>query len=64
MAAQGYLAHKKQQPPLEDHHRATGIVLLQGPRGVRFLMREVPLYCSLLGGGGGWVAMVMPLTVQ
>ena len=31
-------------PPPQDHHRALGISLLQGPRGMRFLMREVPLY--------------------
>ena len=30
-------------PPL-DHHRALGIVLLQGARGALFLMSEVPLY--------------------
>ena len=31
-------------PPPPDHHRALGIVLLKGPRGVLFLMSEVPLY--------------------
>ena len=30
--------------PPWDHHRATCVVLLQGPRGALFLMREVPLY--------------------
>ena len=30
---QGYLAHKKQPPPPQVHHRALGIVLLKGPRG-------------------------------
>ena len=40
---QGYLAPKKQPPP-QDHHRALGMVLLLGPRGALFLMREVPLY--------------------
>ena len=39
---QGYLAHKKPPPP-QDFHRALGIVLLQGPKGARFLMSEVPL---------------------
>jgi len=39
---QGYLAYKKPPPP-SDHHRPLGIVLLWGPRGVRFLMSEVPL---------------------
>ena len=28
--------------PLWDHHRALGVGLLQGPRGGRFLMSEVP----------------------
>ena len=42
---QGYLAHKKTPAPL-DHHRALGIGLLQGPRGKRFIMSEVPLYCT------------------
>jgi len=40
---QGYLAHKKRTPPW-DYHRALGTGLLQGPRGGRFLMSEVPLY--------------------
>ena len=31
-------------PPLWEHHRALGIVLLQGPRGALCLMSEVPLY--------------------
>ena len=39
-AVQGYLAHKKPQPPLGTPR---GICLLQGPRGWRFLMSEVPL---------------------
>jgi hypothetical protein len=30
--------------PFQDHHKALGIVLLQGPRRKRFLMSEVPLY--------------------
>ena len=46
---QGYLAHKKQPPP-HDHHRALGIVLLQGPRGALFLMSEVPLYVQMSEG--------------
>jgi len=40
---QGYPAHKTPPRP-EDHHRALDIVLLWGPRWVRFLMGEVPLY--------------------
>ena len=43
MTMQGYLAHKKTPTPL-DRHRSLGMVLLQGPRGVRFLISEVPLY--------------------
>ena len=39
---QGCLAHKKQNSPVE-YHNALGMVLLQVPRGVRFLMSEVPL---------------------
>ena len=31
------------QPP-QDHHKALGIGILQGPRVGRFLMSEVPLY--------------------
>ena len=30
--------------PPQDHHRALGMVLQQGPRGWRFLMSEVPLH--------------------
>ena len=30
-------------PPSQDHHRALGLVLLYGPRVLRFLMSEVPL---------------------
>ena len=37
---QGYLAHQKTPTPLES----LGIGLRQGPREVRFLMSEVPLY--------------------
>ena len=40
---QRYLAHKKPPPPW-DRHRTLRIFLLQGPRGRRFLMSEVPLY--------------------
>jgi hypothetical protein len=29
--------------PPEDHHSALSIVLRQGPRGVRFIISEVPL---------------------
>ena len=38
----GYLAHTK-TPTSQDTPRTLGIVLLQGPRGVRSLMSEVPL---------------------
>ena len=40
---QGYLAHKKQPPPV-GRRRAIGIFLLQGSKGALFLMSEVPLY--------------------
>ena len=33
------------------HRRALGIGLLQGPRRVRFFMREVPLHMALERGG-------------
>jgi len=33
-------------PPPQGHHRALGIILLQGPRGSRFLMSEVLLYAA------------------
>ena len=39
--SQGYFAHKKSPPP---HHMLLGTCLLQGPRGVRFLLRKVHLY--------------------
>ena len=41
-ALQGYLNHNKTPTPL-GLHRALGIVLLQGIRGMRFLVSEVPL---------------------
>ena len=34
----------RHSPPLWDHHRVLGIVLLQGPRRRQFLLSEVPLY--------------------
>jgi len=33
----------RNRPLPDDHHRPLGTVLLQGPRGGRFLMSEVPL---------------------
>ena len=48
--------------PAQDHRRALGLALLQGPRGVLFRMSEVPLYLHAyihpkaghgVGGGGG-----------
>ena len=44
---QGYLADTKTPPP-QEFHRALGIVLLQGPKGARFLMSKVPLYLLAL----------------
>ena len=41
---QGYLAHKNTPPPPEDYYVTLGIVLLQGPRGLQFLMSEEPLH--------------------
>ena len=47
---QGFFAKKKQPPPYDhhrapqDHRRALGIGLLQGPRRRKFLMSEVLLY--------------------
>jgi len=41
---QGHLAHKKQPPHPQGHHKALGMVLLEGARGALFLMSEVPLY--------------------
>ena len=37
---------RRTPPPPEDHRRAIGIGLLQGPMEERFLMSEVPLYFS------------------
>ena len=51
MALQRYLAHKKPRPPW-DLYKALGIVLLYGPRGVLFLMSEVPLYGGHMEGCG------------
>ena len=48
---QGYLAHKKQCPP-SDLPRALRIGLLQGPRGGRFLVSEVPLQIYPSSGQG------------
>ena len=41
----------RKRPPPEDFHRDPGIVLLQGPKGVRFLVSEVTLYPHYFGGG-------------
>jgi hypothetical protein len=46
---QGYLAHRKQQTPLQDHQKARGKVLLQGPREALFLISEVPLQSDVQG---------------
>ena len=42
---QGSLTHKK--GPLPDNSGGLGMVLLKGPRGELFLMREVPLYSNI-----------------
>jgi len=34
----------RNSPSPWGHHRAVGIVLLQGPRGALFLMSEAPMY--------------------
>ena len=41
---QGYLAHKIPPPPPTDRHKSLGMVLLEGPRRVHFLISEIPLY--------------------
>ena len=38
----------KKYPYPQDHNRALGIVRLQGPREVLFLMSEVPLYSTFM----------------
>ena len=43
LCLQGYLAHQKRPPP-QDPPRTLPIGLRWGPRGVRFLVSEVPLY--------------------
>ena len=48
LSLQGYLAHKQTPTPL-GLPRTLGIGLRQGPRGVRFLVSEVPLYASIRG---------------
>ena len=45
---QGYFAHQKTPPP-QDHPRALGIGLQEGPRGEGFLMSEVTLYLPSAG---------------
>jgi len=55
MGLQGYLAHRvyrgtsliRNRLPSQDHHRALGIVLLQGARGALLLMGEVPLQVAV-----------------
>ena len=47
---QEYLAHEKRTVP-QDNRRTLGIVLLQVPRGVLFLMNEVALFTYWLRGG-------------
>ena len=37
------MPHKKPPPPPQERHRSLGMVLLQGPAGLQFLMSEVPL---------------------
>ena len=41
---QGYLADLNTPHPPQDRRRTIGIGLRKGPRGVRFLVSEVPLY--------------------
>ena len=41
------LVRKAPLPP-QDHHRALGIVLLEGARGALFLMSEVPVYLAYM----------------
>jgi len=64
----------RKRPPPYDHHRAPGMVLLQGPRRRRFLMSEAPLYphegpcvVRLLRGGrcgyGPWTGPLISLDV-
>ena len=43
---QGYLAHKKQPPPLGPPYDHRCVVPLQGPRRGVFLMSELPLWCG------------------
>ena len=33
------ISRTRKRPPPQDHHRALGVVLLQGPRGARFFKR-------------------------
>ena len=42
---EGYLTHKKPLPPLGTPY-GPGHMLLQGPRGGRLFMSDVPLYSS------------------
>ena len=37
------MPNKKPPPPPQERHRSLGMVLLQGPAGLQFLMSEVPL---------------------
>jgi len=39
----------RKRPTPWDHHRALGVGLLQGPKGRRFLVSEVPLYLIIAG---------------
>jgi hypothetical protein len=44
---QGYLADQNTPPPPQDRRRTIGIGLRKGPRGVRFLVSEVPSYTDV-----------------
>ena len=41
---QNFLAHQKTPTSLGPPSKTLGVVLLQGPKGVRFLISKVPLY--------------------
>jgi len=37
-------SHIRNRPPFSNQHRTLVVALLQGPRGLRFLINETPLY--------------------
>ena len=57
----GYLAHEKDPPTPQDHHRAQGIVLVKGPSRALIFMSVVLLY---VGEAGRASSPLAPFTLN